>query len=146
VWEDYLSTEISIALPDRGWIGALDAVATLKPPIHVLTAWNPGFRRLGLEENRGRNRRLLERLSAQDVVIHPAVGASPDGSHYEESYAVVGLQRTVAIELGRELEQAAIFELTYTQQSVFGCDNGREVSRALRFRRGRHSRFPSDGR
>jgi hypothetical protein len=128
---EYLRTEISIALPGRGWLSAVEAMAQLASPVHVLTAWNPGELRPELEANRDRNRRLLDRLRTQGVEVHPAIGASPDGDHHEESYAITGLDRTTAIDLGREFEQAAIFQLAKREQIVLGCDGDWELSRPL---------------
>ena len=74
---------------------------------------------------------LLDRLTTQGVEVHPAIGASPDGDHYEESYATTGLERTAAIDLGREFEQAAVFQLTTREQIVVGCEGDWELSRRL---------------
>jgi len=106
-------------------------MAELAPPVHVLTAWNPGELRPELEANRDRNHRLLDRLTTRGVEVHPAIGASPDGDHYEESFATTGLDRTAAIDLGREFEQAAVFELTTREQIVVACEGDWGLSRSL---------------
>jgi hypothetical protein len=60
-----------------------------------------------------------------------ALGRAPDGSHSEESIAVVGLARETAVGLGRQFEQDAIFELHPGSQVVVGCDGSWTLTRAL---------------
>lgn len=127
----YLQTEVSIALPGAGWVTAAEAVEMLPTPIFVLTAWNAGPERPGLTRNRERNRRLHERLVELGARVFPAIGASPDGDHYEESYAATGLDRADALALGREFDQVAVFELTPSRQTVVGCEAQWNLSRSL---------------
>lgn len=126
----YLRTDVSIALPEAGWVNAAAATQLLGGTVHVLTAWNPDEERPGTPVNRERNRRLRRRLdeAGADRVL-PAIGASPDGDHFEESFAVTGLDRPTALALGREFGQVAIFELTRADQVVVGCDGDWEFSR-----------------
>lgn len=127
----YLRTEVSIVLPEARWVNAGEAIRLLGVRVHVLTAWNPGEERPGAPMNRERNRRLRERLDDVDADrVFPAIGASPDGHHFEESFAVTGLDRPTALALGREFGQVAIFELTQTDQIVVGCDGDWELSRS----------------
>jgi hypothetical protein len=132
----YLATEISIALPHHGWTTAAEAIAELPMPVFVLTAWNPDADRPGPTENRARNRLLRDRLADRMAIVHPAIGASPGGEHFEESFAVSGLGRDDALALGREFGQVAIFELTASEQTVLACDGSWTSS-------GRFGQFPS---
>jgi hypothetical protein len=129
--ELYLRTEVAIALPAVGWMSATDALQHLSAPVHVLTAWNAGTERPGTELNRERNRALLDALIAHGVEVFPAIGSSPDGDHYEESYAVTGLARSTAVALASDFGQVAIFELGPSTQTVAGCDGTWELSRNL---------------
>ena len=124
--EAYAATVVSIALPGHGWVDAAKAVRTIGRPIHILTAWNPGKSRPGIGVNRGRNRELRIRLSFFTAEIHCALGASPGGDHYEESYAVTGMSRADALAVGREFEQAAIFEVTADNLAIVSCDGAWE--------------------
>jgi Protein of unknown function (DUF3293) len=128
----YLQTEVSVALPDQGWVDAAKAARLTVSKLCVITAWNPGSLRPGLEVNRSRNAQLLNRLRRLGCETHPAVGSSHDGDHREESYAVVGATRDDVLALGREFGQAAIFEITPERLTVVSCDENWARSRDLR--------------
>src|SRR3954447_2068821 len=92
--ESYLRTEISVALPDEGWVAAADALDGSASPMHVLTAWNPGSERPAVTVNRLHNRLLRAWLGELGVDVLAAIGASPEGDHFEESFATIGLDRS----------------------------------------------------
>jgi hypothetical protein len=127
--EAYAATVVSIALPGHGWVDAAKAVRTIGRPMHVVTAWNPGESRPGIGVNRGRNRDLRNRLAVPGTEIHCALGASPSGDHYEESYAITGMSRADALAVGREFGQAAIFEVTADNLVVVSSDGAWERRR-----------------
>jgi Protein of unknown function (DUF3293) len=106
-------------------------VEALPTPTFVLTGWNAGVDRPGLGKNREKNRLLRKRLIELGARVYPAVGAAPDGDHYEESYAATGLGRDGAAALGREFGQVAVFELNPSRQTVVGCEAPWELSRTL---------------
>ena len=82
-----------------------------------------------MDANRQRNSELADRIVTLGGTLYPALGASPDDDHFEESYAVIGLERSVALKLGREFAQEAIFEVTPSMQRVLACDGTWEESR-----------------
>lgn len=126
----YLATEVLVTL-DGKLLPAAIAVTRLGAPLHVITAWNPGAERPGLALNRAANTRLLADLRAGGVSVWPAVGRDPQGSHAEESWAVIGLPLPVVCELGRHYAQVAVFEIVPGMQRVVACDGSWSVERAL---------------
>ena len=128
--EAYLRTDVAVELgPD--WIRADDIARERDDVIHVLTAWNPGSSRPSLEENRSANRRLREDLVRRNVSFFNAIGRSWSGDHTEESFAVTGLGREAACELGRRFEQEAIFEITSEVVRVVASSGDWEYSRSV---------------
>jgi hypothetical protein len=127
----YLRTEISVHVPDVGWVDAGSALEAVGGPIHVLTASNPGHERPSAEANAQANTRLELDLLETGATIFKAVGESPEGDHVEESFAAIGLGREAAVELGRQYRQTAIFELNGGEQIVVGCGGDWELSRPL---------------
>jgi hypothetical protein len=101
----------------------------LPQPLHVLTAWNPGHARPSLEHNRRSNDSLRAELVLLADQLFDALGSSPDGSHAEESFAVIGASRETCMAIGARFRQDAIFELTTTEQIVVGCDGHWERKR-----------------
>jgi hypothetical protein len=126
----YLKTEVSVEVEGR-LVPAATALASVKGPMHVITAWNPGDARPTHEENEKANSELQSRLRAMG--LHPvrALGADPDSDHAEESWAVVGLTDEQAWALGVEFGQVAVFRLTEGVQTVLACFEDWERSRAL---------------
>jgi hypothetical protein len=123
---------VSVALPSQCWVDAAEAARVVGSTLHVITAWNPGSLRPRLEENRSRNAELLDRLRRLNCDVYPAIGASPDGDHHEESYAVAGATMDDVLALGREFGQEAIFEITPERLTVVSCDGSWERSRVIR--------------
>jgi Protein of unknown function (DUF3293) len=116
----------------QSYLGASEALERLPQPIFVLTATNPNRRVLDGPENDARNEALRRDLLDRGAVVYSAIGASPDGSWEEKSWAVVGMGRRAARKLGKTWEQEAIFELRGDRQIVLGCFSTWECSRPLR--------------
>ncbi|MBZ4396052.1 DUF3293 domain-containing protein [Myxococcus sp. MISCRS1] len=89
---------------------ALDAELTARGHREwaFLTAWNPGSRPRGRDENQRAQERLISQLVAGGFVIAPAIGEAEDGSWSEQSLFVPGLPRSEAERFGRAHGQVAI--------------------------------------
>ncbi|MDT7744680.1 MAG: hypothetical protein QOE59_3758 [Actinomycetota bacterium] len=98
-------------------------------PVHVLTAHDPGARRPGTAENRRRQEALEAELADRGLVVSRAVASAADGSHAEESAAVVGWDDTGALALARRYGQDAIFRWTPEAWAVVPCDGGPPLTR-----------------
>ncbi|MFP2932361.1 DUF3293 domain-containing protein [Pyxidicoccus sp. 3LG] len=73
-----------------------------------LTAWNPGSRPRGEEENRRAQEQLVSQLVAGGWVVASAIGEAEDGSWSEQSLFVPGLPRAEAERFGRAYGQVAV--------------------------------------
>jgi hypothetical protein len=73
-----------------------------------LTAWNPGSRPRGEEENRRAQERLVSQLVAGGWGVASAIGEAEDGSWSEQSLYVPGLPRAEAERFGRAYGQVAV--------------------------------------
>lgn len=93
-------------------------------PVHVLTAHNPGAGRPGDAENRRRQAALEAELAAAGLAVVRAVASAPDGTHAEESAAVVGWDDAAALALARRYGQDAVFRWSPTAWEVVPCDGG----------------------
>ena len=119
--EAYRRTIVTVEA-DGQWVEAHRFASTAAPSVvHVLTAWNPFSTELALAENEERNRRLAADLAELDATVHLARGSDSVSSWHEDGFAIVGLTRKAACELGRRYEQHAIFEFTAHEQLVVGC-------------------------
>jgi hypothetical protein len=117
-WPRYPETILTFATTPRVEIDLRDipseeAISLLSDagfgePFAVLTAFDPRGLNLPRAENEQRKRELDRRLRAWGLRFAHVDACSPDGSHCECSAAIVMPQRE-AIELGKELEQVAIF-------------------------------------
>lgn len=73
-----------------------------------LTAWNPGSRPRGKEENQREQERLTSQLVAGGWVVAPAIGEAEDCSWSEQSLFIPGLPRAEAERFGRAHGQVAV--------------------------------------
>ncbi|MFP2905407.1 DUF3293 domain-containing protein [Pyxidicoccus sp. 3LFB2] len=73
-----------------------------------LTAWNPGSRPRGDDENRRAQERLISQLVAGGQVVAAAIGEAEDGSWSEQSLFVPGLPRAEAERFGCAYGQVAV--------------------------------------
>jgi hypothetical protein len=96
-------------------------------PVCILTAWDPGAERPGVEVNRRRGAELeaAARLRA-DRVLH-TVGVDPSSTHREEGVATLGLSVDDAVALGTQYRQEAIFVWSPDAWSVVSCRDDRRV-------------------
>jgi hypothetical protein len=67
---------------------------------------------------------LGEDLSGRGLRVSPAVGAAPDLSYGEQSYAVWGLGRDAAVAIAHRFAQLAIFEVDDRHITVVACPGG----------------------
>jgi hypothetical protein len=121
----YRSTDIRIRVGSE-WIpwtrlGEGRTEARRKEVLHVITAFNPLSEPRPLEENQAANREL-ERILVQAGKTHrPAVNRAPDGDWEEPGFAVEGLSREEARELGRRFGQHAVFEIEENELRIVAC-------------------------
>jgi hypothetical protein len=97
-------------------------------PVHILTAWDPGDARRGVEENRAIQAALqaeLELLGPNE--LRDAVGVDPMSGHREEGVAVRGLALDVVLDLGARYGQDAVFEWTPPAWAVVACRGDRRT-------------------
>jgi hypothetical protein len=117
-WEHYPQTILEIyrdgwlALDLRRALGPaeVDAIAALGlgRDFSIVTACNPGARRLDERENHLRTEALETEVAALDCRFLRADGVSPDGAHRERGVAV-NLSVEAALALAARWQQAAIF-------------------------------------
>jgi hypothetical protein len=93
-------------------------------PVHVLTAHNPGATRPGDAENRRRQAALEDELAGAGLTVVAAVASAADGTHAEDSAAVVGWDDAAALALARRYGQDAIFRWSPAAWEVVPCDGG----------------------
>lgn len=89
-------------------------------PFAVVTAFDPRGKDLSPAENEKRKRDLDRRLSRLGYRFVAVDACSPDRTHCECSVAVI-MDQKEAIELGRELEQVAIFWFDGKQFWILGA-------------------------
>ncbi len=93
-------------------------------PVHVLTAHNPGAARPGPAENRRRQAALEADLVGRGLTVTRAVASAADGTHAEESTAVLGWDDDEALALARRYGQDAVFRWSPRAWAVVPCDGG----------------------
>jgi Protein of unknown function (DUF3293) len=142
-WSAYARTVVVIAPP-----GLDPVVVRAAPPgetgdwpwpsgatIHILTAWNPGPARPGVEENRRRQRRLesdLADLAELGVPRWPARGVDPESGERDEGVAVAGLAEGAVLDVARRYGQDAVFAWSPAAWAVVACAGGRRVTSGWR--------------
>ncbi len=77
----------------------------------VVTAHNPGAVRRGDEDNAAQNALLRAELDRRGIRYCPAVGRNVENTWREDSFALFGCGREVALEVARAFDQDAIFEV-----------------------------------
>jgi hypothetical protein len=99
-----------------------------REPVHLLTAWDPGLERPGVEVNRMRQAALqadLELLSGQLLV---AIGVDPATGRREEGVAVRGVLEAEVLALGVRFGQDAVFSWTPAEWAIVACQGGRRLA------------------
>lgn len=160
-WSAYARTVVTIAPPRR------DLVVVRAAPVgetgswpwpgettvYVLTAWNPGAARPGLEENRRRQQWLESDLvvlvEAADrgdrippagptasaglaVFFWPARGADPETGECDEGVAVAGLPEDAVLDAARRYGQDAVFAWSPEEWAIVACSGRRRLSSGWR--------------
>lgn len=124
----YLAAVVEIA--DDGLLVPIAESSLLRlGTVHVITAWNPGAARPTTSENEAANRELHRVLVERGYSPVRAVGREPDGTHCEDSWAVVGMSDDDAREIGARFGQDAIFRFADGVQMVVACDGSWSDSR-----------------
>jgi hypothetical protein len=139
-WSAYARTIVQIVRPAQGDFVTVHGVAPGAPlgangrwpwpseeTVCILTAWDPGAERPGMEVNRRRGEELesVVRLRASRV-LH-AVGVDPTSGHREEGIAALGLSVDDAVALGALYRQEAIFVWTPDAWSIVSCRDDRRL-------------------
>lgn len=133
-WAGYARTVVEIAGP-RGTLtvraappGAVGQWPWDTPDaLFVLTAWDPGRARSGLEENRRRQAALDEDVRRLTEATWAAVGVDPETGHREEGVAAGGLTEAQALALGARYGQDAVFRWVPDVWEIVACDGVRRV-------------------
>ena len=74
-----------------------------------VTAWNPFSNPLPMAENQKHNQKLLFWIQEHGLTCFEGVGEGDDGRWPgEESYLIIGIDRTQALELGKLFNQNAV--------------------------------------
>lgn len=91
--------------------------------IHIITAHNPAPHVLPPEANARRNEQLLAEIQEAGLSWRPASGSSADPNEpwEERSFALLDIDRGVAMDLARSYGQAAIFEWLPDHRAVVLC-------------------------
>jgi hypothetical protein len=127
VWTAYCATEIiSNEAPSTVFAGSGATRLPISTPAHVISAQNPYEHFLGEEENFRRTeilgRYLRSKPEVEDLVRVFGRSTDPNSTWKEECWAVSGLNRSQAVEIGSLFQQRAIFELTEDSIIVISSD------------------------
>ena len=88
----------------------------------ILTASNPMDKLLGENENQRRNEQLRTLLEEEEVDFSELIGASPDWTHQEASFAV-SCTLDNALEWAKLFEQRAIFWVQNDHLQIIACQS-----------------------
>jgi len=89
-------------------------------PFAIVTAHNPLGTRLSPSQNRLLDRQLQSKIQQYNRPYRALVGAAPDLSHMEKSWAIF-IDKEQAVELGREFNQYAIYYVNRGLISLIAC-------------------------
>ncbi len=96
-------------------------------PLYILTAWDPGEHRPGVEANRVRQAHLEEELRPHAVAMWRARGHDPVTGTTDEGVAVHGLAEEAVRALGARYGQEATFTWSPLEWAVVACTGSRRV-------------------
>ncbi|HXZ61321.1 MAG TPA: DUF3293 domain-containing protein [Acidimicrobiales bacterium] len=129
----YARTIVEIRRPDEG-----DVVVRPAPteevggwpwpsaePVYLLTAWDPGEERPGLEVNRRRQAALEAELRPLVGAMWVALGTDPVTGRQEEGVAVRGVRQADVLAVAARYRQDAIFVWTPREWATVSCRDGR---------------------
>ncbi|MCL1113440.1 MULTISPECIES: DUF3293 domain-containing protein [Shewanella] len=91
-------------------------------PFAIITAHNPSGLLLSPSQNRLLDRQLQSKIQQYNSPYRALVGAAPDLSHMEKSWAVF-IDKEQALELGREFNQHAIYYVKQGMLSLVACND-----------------------
>jgi hypothetical protein len=101
-------------------------------PVHVMTAWDPGDERPGVETNRRRQAALEEELKTlaetTPLSTWPTSGCDPETGYRDEGVAVTGMREVDARALAARYRQEAIFTWTPHEWAIVACAGARRVN------------------
>lgn len=97
----------------------------LGAPVWLVTGWNPGGTETEAAANEAANLELRQALAAAGISFHEAVGADVGSSWREPGYCLWGIERDVAVELGRRFGQLAVYEIDASGVSAVWCESMR---------------------
>ncbi len=139
-WAAYAGTIVQIVRPAEGDFVTVRGAARGSPygqigpwpwpseePVCILTAWDPGAERPGVEVNRRRGAELEAAVRRRASRVLHAVGVDPSSRHREEGVAMLGLSVDDAVALGAQYRQEAIFVWTPDAWSIVSCRDDRRV-------------------
>ncbi|GGP48828.1 DUF3293 domain-containing protein [Shewanella saliphila] len=89
-------------------------------PFAIVTAHNPSGLLLNPSQNRLLDRQLQSKIQQYKSPYRSLIGAAPDLSHMEKSWAVF-IDKEQALELGREFNQHAIYYVNQGLLSLVAC-------------------------
>ena len=92
------------------------------PSFAILTASNPMDKLLGENENLLRNEQLRTLLEEEEVDFSELIGASPDWTHQEASFAI-SCTLYNALEWAKLFEQRAIFWVQNDHLQIIACQS-----------------------
>ncbi len=135
-WAPYARTVVEIVRPAEGDLVTVGGAPAgeigrwpwpTAEPVPILTAWDPGSERPGVEVNRRLGAELESALRPQARRLLDAVGFDPDAGHREEGIAAFGLSVDDAVALGARYRQDAIFVWAPDVWSIVSCRGERRV-------------------
>ncbi len=143
-WAAYARTVVQIVRPAEGDFVTVRAAPGGAPrgetgrwpwpredPVSILTAWDPGHERPGVEVNRRRGAALETEARQRATRVLHTVGVDPSSAHREEGVAVLGLSVHDAVAMGARYRQEAMFVWTPDAWSIVSC---RGEARRIDFR------------
>lgn len=106
-------------------------------PVFVLTAWDPGGARPGLEPDVNRRRQVALETDLMALVdaMWPALGVDPETGTSDEGVAVQGLSEAHVLGLGLRYGQDAVFAWTPGSWAILACSGARRVTSGWRLER-----------
>lgn len=89
-------------------------------PFAIITAHNPAATRLTPSQNRLLDRQLLREIEQLMCPYRALIGAAPDLSHMEKSWAIL-IDKNTAVTLGFKFNQLAIYFVDNGELSLVPC-------------------------
>ncbi len=132
-WDAYISAVVRIESPDGvRWLKPAPVFRTEGRypdpggrPISVITAHNPAGRLACDKANAAAQARLESELRRRGLTWWPAAGGDAPWTHVEAGVALIGVPAPVAVALGAEFKQDAIFVFTTADRRIVSCTDAR---------------------